>query len=194
MSTFIGKILVIVITCVSLLFLGISTVAYSTAQRLAQGRRGRADQGRWAQEEAPGGPARGGRRQEGPRRRQGSPGRRDQEPQCPARRARRRKQTRSRSRSRGERTTAHRQRPREKLLEEVQAKREQIDQLHKQQAAVDQASQRIPGSRGPAQRPDSRAGTNPSDRRQKQVRPAQRRPAASFRRCCAKNVYCTLVN
>ena len=32
MSTFIGKILVIVITCVSLLFLGISTVAYSTAR------------------------------------------------------------------------------------------------------------------------------------------------------------------
>jgi hypothetical protein len=32
MSTFIGKILVIVITCVSLLFLGISTVAYSTAK------------------------------------------------------------------------------------------------------------------------------------------------------------------
>ena len=65
MSTFIGKILVIVITCVSLIFLGIIAIDVRDGERLAEGRVGRAIQSRSPQEEAPGCPARNRRRQKG---------------------------------------------------------------------------------------------------------------------------------
>ena len=64
MTTFIGKILVIVITCVSLLFLGMSTVAYSTARDWPKVISAESAKVKVLKDKLSGAPARVGRRQE----------------------------------------------------------------------------------------------------------------------------------
>jgi chromosome segregation ATPase len=138
MSTFIGKILVIVITCVSLLFLGITTVAYSTARewpkvvsaeqakidalkKKLQAINQDVDVAKKVLDDAKAALA--------------------NEPK--ALNARISSLQEENTRDTDQETTvkaelATAEQAARKLLQEVQVKREQIDQLHKQQASVDQ--------------------------------------------------------
>jgi chromosome segregation ATPase len=138
MSTFIGKILVIVITCVSLLFLGISTVAYSTAKEWPKAiaaesakiktlkdklsaLQQESDVAKKVLEEAKAALASETKRLNARLSALEDENKRDIEQEAVVK---------------GDLATA--EQAARKLLDEVQAKREQIDQMHKEQAAVDQ--------------------------------------------------------
>jgi chromosome segregation ATPase len=140
MSTFIGKILVIVITCVSLLFLGISTVAYSTARdwpkavsaesvkvdalkKKLQAIQQDADVAKKVLDDAKSALAAETKRLSARLSAVEEENKRDIDQEAVVK----------------EQLASAEQTAR-KLLEEVQAKREQIDELHKQQSAVDQQS------------------------------------------------------
>lgn len=140
MSTFIGKILVIVITCVSLIFLGISTVAYATARDWPkaisaesakvkvlkdklQALQAESDVVKKVLDDAKAALASETKRISARISALEEENKRDIDQEATVK----------------EQLAAAEQTAR-KLLEEVQAKREQIDQLHKQQKAVEQQS------------------------------------------------------
>ena len=87
--TFVGKILVIVIMAFSLLFLGISTVVFTTSKNWMAATKDEQEEGRRTEEKAARRPGGLGRRQEGARGREGGLRRRDQGLDEPARLARR---------------------------------------------------------------------------------------------------------
>ena len=187
MTTFIGKILVIVITCVSLLFLGLSTVAYSTAERLAQGRfRPSPPRSRFSKT--------------GCRREQESDVAKKVLEDAKAALASETKRLNARlaaiedenKRDLDQEVTVKEQlataeQAARKLLQEVQAKREQIDQLHKEQAAVDQQAKEFRAHEGLLSDRIHELERTPAGSRQKQIRPAA--PAAQRQdipQCCGK--------
>ncbi len=176
MSTFIGKILVIVITCVSLLFLGISTVAYSTARdwpkaiSLETGKvktlkdrllalQQESDVAKKVLDDAKAALAAETKSLNARLSALEEENKRDIDQEAVVK----------------EQLATAEQAAR-KLLEEVQAKREQIDQLHKQQAAVDQQAKEFRAHQVQLTDDIRELERILARRRQKQVRPP--RPAA----------------